>query len=634
MSDNPDEKIGVTKVPLQTMSGNSLPRLGDYLLIERIGEGGMAEVFRAQYSGDEHSVGPMSVVVVKRIKPELFNKPEFPIFREMFLNEAKLVRSLQHPNLARVYALLEAVDPELQKKVPFIVQEYVRGYQLWELLRIATRGFTGVGVPVGIAAFITREMARGLGHAHCHKDGLTGKLQPIIHRDISPENVMVSAEGSIKVIDFGVAKALGGFGPQTRTGIIKGKLAYMAPEQVAQKVVPATDVFGVGIVLHEMLTGRRLFGGHNDFIVISRVLKAEIPRPSQLIPSIPKELDDVVMTALSRDLKSRYVDGNALADALTRAMAKLPAIKGTTETTVKQWTKQVIAEGQKISSNWNEEESGVHVDVDVDDAMRRVEGSGDDIIELTADDLMRTEVDGAIDPGVRAAVTQGLKTLRPDMLAKAASRASMAPVSAAAVFGGSPPELAAPVALPGLARPQSELAAAAQPGSPPPAAAPAPAAEAPPLAPNPTPAPQPAVPLPAINAHAPVRSPGSGAIPLASPGSPVPPTGRHTPTPLPAVGLRPKGERAPSPLIGHPRVELSAPPATAAGGFFPSAGPARSPSTQNALVPAESSPLAALPQLVAKHPAFFDKQINLWVKVIAALSVLALFLVALLLFRD
>ena len=235
---------------------------------------------------------------------------------------------------------------------------------------------------------------------------------------------MVSAEGSIKVIDFGVAKALGGFGPQTRTGIIKGKLAYMAPEQVAQKVVPATDVFGVGIVLHEMLTGRRLFGGHNDFIVISRVLKAEIPRPSQLIPSIPKELDDVVMTALSRDLKTRYVDGNALADALTRAMAKLPAIKGTTETTVKQWAKQVIAEGQKISSNWNEEESGVHVDVD--DAMRRVESSGDDIIELTAEDLMRAEVDGAIDPGVRAAVTQGLKTLRPDMLAKAASRASMA----------------------------------------------------------------------------------------------------------------------------------------------------------------------------------------------------------------
>ncbi|HRI51321.1 MAG TPA: serine/threonine-protein kinase, partial [Pseudomonadota bacterium] len=390
------------------MSGNSLPRLGDYLLIERIGEGGMAEVFRAQYSGDEHSVGPMSVVVVKRIKPDLFNKPEFPIFREMFLNEAKLVRSLQHPNLARVYALMEAVDPELHKKVPFIVQEYVSGYQLWELLRIATRGFTGLGVPAGIAAFITREMARGLGHAHCHKDGVTGKLQPIIHRDISPENVMVSAEGSIKVIDFGVAKALGGFGPQTRTGIIKGKLAYMAPEQVAQKVVPATDVFGVGIVLHEMLTGRRLFGGHNDFIVISRVLKAEIPRPSQLIPGIPKELDDVVMTALSRDLKTRYVDGNALADALTRTMAKLPAIKGTTETTVKQWAKQVIAEGQKISSNWNEEESGVHVDVD--DAMRRVESSGDDIIELTAEDLMRAEVDGAIDPGVRAAVTQGLKT--------------------------------------------------------------------------------------------------------------------------------------------------------------------------------------------------------------------------------
>lgn len=621
------------------MSGNSLPRLGDYLLIERIGEGGMAEVFRAQYSGDEHSVGPMSVVVVKRIKPELFNKPEFPIFREMFLNEAKLVRSLQHPNLARVYALMEAVDPALQKKVPFIVQEYVRGYQLWELLRIATRGFTGLGIPAGIAAFIAREMARGLGHAHSHKDSVTGKLQPIIHRDISPENVMVSAEGSIKVIDFGVAKALGGFGPQTRTGIIKGKLAYMAPEQVAQKVVPATDVFGVGIVLHEMLTGRRLFGGHNDFIVISRVLKAEIPRPSQLIPSIPKELDDVVMTALSRDLKTRYVDGNALADALTRAMAKLPAIKGTTETTVKQWSKQVIAEGQKISSNWNEEESGVHVDVDVADAMRRVEGSGDDIIELTADDLMRTDVDGAIDPGVRAAVTQGLKTLRPDMLAKSASRASLAPVSAAAVFGGAPPELAGPRSLPGVAAPTPAAAAAPVPAAAPAVAAPvaAPVTTPPAAAPRPTPAPQPAVALPGGSARPAARSPTDGAIPLA--GGPTPPagstrpSGRHTPAPIPVLGVRPAAARVPTPLAGHPRIDPAAPPATEVGGFFPSAAPPRSPSASNAVVPATPS-AAPLPDSLARHPAFFDKQINLWVKVIAALSVLALVLIVLLIFRD
>ena len=128
--------------------------MGDYLLLKRIGEGGMAEVYLAQYSGADHSVGPQSQVVVKRIKPELFSKPDYPVFREMFLNEAKLVRELSHSNLARIYALNEAVDSEVGAKVPFIVGEYVQGSQLWELMRIATRGFTGVGVPAGIASFV------------------------------------------------------------------------------------------------------------------------------------------------------------------------------------------------------------------------------------------------------------------------------------------------------------------------------------------------------------------------------------------------------------------------------------------------------------------------------------------------
>ncbi len=171
------------------MADSGIIRLGNYLLIDRLGEGGMAEVFLAQYSGGEHSVGPQSQVVIKRIKPSLYKSTEFPVFREMFLNEAKLVRSLQHPNLARMYALLEAVDDELGVKVPFIVGEYIRGTQLWELMRLGTQGFTGKGIPPAISAFIAREVARGLGHAHAHKDAATGKLQPIIHRDISPDKI-------------------------------------------------------------------------------------------------------------------------------------------------------------------------------------------------------------------------------------------------------------------------------------------------------------------------------------------------------------------------------------------------------------------------------------------------------------
>lgn len=416
------------------MSSEGVRRLGDYLLLKRIGEGGMAEVYLAQYSGADHSVGPQSQVVVKRIKPELFSKPDYPVFREMFLNEAKLVRELSHANLARIYALNEAVDSEVGARVPFIVGEYVQGSQLWELMRIATLGFTGRPVPAAISAFIVREMARGLGHAHLHKDSRTGKPQPIIHRDISPENVMISAEGQVKVIDFGVAKALGGFGPQTRTGIIKGKLAYMAPEQVAQRVLPATDVFGAAIVLHELLTGRRLFGGANDFLVVTRVLKAEIPRPSQQVPDVPRELEDVLMRALSRDLSLRYTDANALADALTHVLDSVPALRGTSAQTLKKWSKETLAEGARIASQWQEEG---------EEAERRARESGDaqEPLELSGADVEMLG-DAKLDPGVRAVATMGLKILRPDMVPK-----EMMPDPSSRPAGGLPG--LAPVRLPG-----------------------------------------------------------------------------------------------------------------------------------------------------------------------------------------
>jgi serine/threonine protein kinase len=166
------------------MAATGPQALGDYLLIEQVGEGGMAEVYRAQYVGKGMSISPNTEVVIKRIKPSLFKSTEFPIFREMFLNEAKLVRGLQHPNLTRTFALEEAVDATLGFKVPFIVSEYIRGQQLWQLMRIATYGFTGRPMPPRIATFVAREIARGLGHAHAHKDAKTGKPQPIIHRDL------------------------------------------------------------------------------------------------------------------------------------------------------------------------------------------------------------------------------------------------------------------------------------------------------------------------------------------------------------------------------------------------------------------------------------------------------------------
>ena len=226
-----------------------IERLGRYQIIRPLASGGMGDIFLAEHTGLS---GFAKRVVVKQIRPELVREPGY---LELFLNEARVGSFLNHPNIVHIFDVGHEGDRL------WLVMEYVDGVDLKRLLRRAHLAAQPIK-PTVLAAVIV-EVLSALEEAHA---GGPLRKEPIIHRDISPENVMVSAEGSIKVIDFGVAKALGGFGPQTRTGIIKGKLAYMAPEQVAQKVVPATDVFGVGIVLHEMLTGRRLFGGSNDFI--------------------------------------------------------------------------------------------------------------------------------------------------------------------------------------------------------------------------------------------------------------------------------------------------------------------------------------------------------------------------------
>jgi serine/threonine-protein kinase len=386
--------------------------LGDYRLLELVGEGGMAEVYRAQFIGKSRPSGMESEVVLKRIKPALYNQPEFPIFREMFLNEARLVHELSHPNLARMHTLGEGIDRSHggnAQKVPFIVGEYIRGQQLWKLLRIATNGFTGRSVPPGIAALIIREASLGLGYAHTYQDRKTGRTQPIIHRDVAPDNIMLGNDGQVKVIDFGVAKAIGGFGPQTQTGIIKGKLAYLAPEQVTQKVVPATDVFGAGIILYEMLTGRRLFGGANDFTVVGRVLKAEIPPPSRFVVGIPNELEAVLMTALSRDLRVRYENGTVFAQALSAAMQSEPSLRGMGAADLRRWSEELLAEAALAQAPSASDERSVIPKAKSGEELPELSGeiaiSGE--IELSGDDVIFGGLTD-VDPAVREAVSQAL----------------------------------------------------------------------------------------------------------------------------------------------------------------------------------------------------------------------------------
>ncbi len=161
-------------------------------------------------------------------------------------------------------------------------------------------------MPPLVAAYIAREAARGLGHAHEHTDENNAQ-KPIVHRDVSPQNIMLSYDGQVKLVDFGIAKALDTKKEETRTGALKGKFAYMAPEQVGgHSPGPQSDIFAIGVVLHEMLTGRRLFKGASDYETLQKVQNMPVPPPSTVSATVSPELDAIVLQALERDRKLRY----------------------------------------------------------------------------------------------------------------------------------------------------------------------------------------------------------------------------------------------------------------------------------------------------------------------------------------
>jgi len=276
---------------------------GKYTLFERIGRGGMADVFKARVQGPQ---GFERIFVVKRILPHLSDDP---LFTKMFIDEAKLAARLTHPNIVQVFEL-GSVDNEY-----FMSMEYVRGRDLAETMRTL---WARVGPPrPELVAYIGREMCRALAYAHDFTAD-DGSRLGMIHRDISPSNVMLSTDGAVKILDFGIAKALGGDKDEsTKTGTLKGKFAYMAPEQTTSNDVDRRiDIFATGIVLHEILTGRRLFKGENDLQTIERVRQCDVPPPSLHNPLCPPEMDDIVLKALSKNPLDRYQSAPEMADAL------------------------------------------------------------------------------------------------------------------------------------------------------------------------------------------------------------------------------------------------------------------------------------------------------------------------------
>ncbi len=280
-------------LPKKALSGELSPgtTFGPYCILSHLATGGMAEIYLARASKIR---GFQRLVVVKRIRPDSAQNEEFV---EMFLDEARLVASLQHAHIAQVFDIGEFEGNY------FFTMEFVRGEEVASILR---RGWQRQKkIPLNHVLNIITQAASGLHYAHNRRDG-NGDLRGIIHRDVSPSNILVGSDGSVKVIDFGVAKATNKE-HQTTVGALKGKLAYMSPEQVVAKQVDRrSDVFSLGIVLYEMLTGQRLFQGDSDFLILNKVMNAEINPPSSIRSECPSQLDAIALKALSRNVDERY----------------------------------------------------------------------------------------------------------------------------------------------------------------------------------------------------------------------------------------------------------------------------------------------------------------------------------------
>jgi tRNA A-37 threonylcarbamoyl transferase component Bud32 len=278
--------------------------LGRYTLLRRIAAGGMAEVYVARPGG---SGGFAKKVAIKKILPQHSHSERFV---DMLVDEAKITVSLTHPNIAQVHEL--GLDGEDY----FIVMEYVAGRPLNRLMqRVDDRGLDTI--PVEHAAHVMCEVAKGLDHAHRQRDD-RGRPLGIVHRDVSPQNVLLSYQGDVKLIDFGIARAEGRLN-QTSAGVIKGKLRYLAPEiALGEEPDHRADIYCCGIVLFEMLTGEAMFAPKNDLEAIELATEARVRSPRSRNPRVPTDLDDIVMKALVRDRERRYQSARELVADLRR----------------------------------------------------------------------------------------------------------------------------------------------------------------------------------------------------------------------------------------------------------------------------------------------------------------------------
>ncbi|MGZ3426926.1 MAG: protein kinase domain-containing protein [Polyangia bacterium] len=266
-------------------------RLGKYEIIKRLATGGMAEIFLARVSG---LPGFQKMVVIKRILPQLATKTDFV---EMFLDEARIAATLQHPNVVQMYDV-GVVDGNY-----FIAMEYLHGEDVRSLSRTLHR--QDKKLPLEHALNIAIGVASGLHYAH-EKVGFDGTPLEIVHRDVTPQNIIVTYDGAVKLLDFGIAKASNRFG-ETRFGTLKGKVPYMSPEQCrGEPLDRRSDIFSLGIMMYELTLGKRLYQGKSDFEVLKQIVEGTVTPPHELDPAYPPELEKIVMRALEKEKDKRH----------------------------------------------------------------------------------------------------------------------------------------------------------------------------------------------------------------------------------------------------------------------------------------------------------------------------------------
>ncbi len=298
--------------PSSSAAADQAFSFGRFVLHEKLGAGGTADVYRAEVVEGAEPIGP---IVIKRMR-------SFSAFADsrvrMFASEARISRQLRHPGIARTYEIGD-VDGE-----PYLVMERVDGIDLGRALRSCRAH--GARMPPALACHLVGEVAAALAYAHALDDD-GGRPLEIVHRDVSPSNIMIGHDGRVKLVDFGIAKAAAHIrDDRTRTGVIKGKLSYMSPEQVDGRPVDGrTDLFALGLVFHECLTLEQVLRGDNELATVQRIRRLEVPAPSQLAPGITRELDEIVLRMLARAPEERYATGNEVVAALAPLRAEMPA---------------------------------------------------------------------------------------------------------------------------------------------------------------------------------------------------------------------------------------------------------------------------------------------------------------------